>query len=107
MVKSCIEKVYFFFYINVFLERTVFVSQYCGKPLQSFLGKNDFKYEVILNIAYQILIGLDELHQKNILHGNLSSENILLQQNETDIKLFNYGLFYATENGKLVSFPIL
>lgn len=75
--------------------------------MESFVEKKEFDYDIIRNIAYQILVGLDELHQRNITHGNLSSENILMQQNETSIKLFNYGLFYATDNGKLVSFPIL
>lgn len=83
------------------------VSQYCGKPLGSFLEKKEFDYETIRNIAYQVVVGLDQLHTRNIVHGNLMSENVLVQQNETDIKLFNYGLFYATDNGKLVSFPIL
>lgn len=83
------------------------MSQYSGKPLGSFLEKKQFEPEVVTKIAYQILVGLNELHKKNIVHRNLSSENILLQQNETDIKLFNYGLYYATDSGKLVPFPIL
>lgn len=83
------------------------VSQYCGKPLGNFLEKKQIEPDIVINIAYQILMGLNELHQNNIVHRNLSSENILLQQNETDIKLFNYGLYYATDSGKLVPFPIL
>lgn len=75
--------------------------------MESFVEKKEFSYDAITQIAFQILVGLEELHKRNIVHRNLSSENILLQDNEINIKLFNYGFYYATENGKLVSFPIL
>lgn len=91
----------------IFAERTVVVSQYCGKPLENFIEKTELDYETIKQIAFQVLVGLDELHKRNIVHRNLSTDNILLQNNEIDIKLFNYGLYYATDNGKLVPFPIL
>ncbi|KAJ8976127.1 hypothetical protein NQ317_019392 [Molorchus minor] len=85
-------------------ERTVVVSQYCGQSLSNYLEKNTFTIEDIKRIAYQILTGLNELHKKNIIHRNLSSDNVLLLEN--NVKLFNYGLYYMTDNGKLVSFPI-
>lgn len=75
--------------------------------MDNFIEKKVFDNDGIKRIAHQILVGLDELHQKNIVHRNLSCENILLQQNCNDIKLFNYGLYYATDNGNLVSFPIM
>lgn len=50
-------------------------------------------------------MGLKELHSRNIVHRNLSSENILIQ--EDGLKLFNYGLYHMTDNGKLVTFPIM
>lgn len=96
-----------YFKYDSFSERTVVVSQYCGKPIESFVEKKEFDYETIKFMAFQILLGLDELHKRNIVHRNLSTENILLQDNEMNVKLFNYGLFYATDNGKLVPFPIL
>lgn len=89
-----------------FSERTIVVSQYCGKPLLDFLEKREFTLDEIKKFAYQILIGLRELHKRNIVHRNLSSENILLQHDD-NLKLFNYGLYYMTDNGKLVSFPIM
>ncbi|KAF2901025.1 hypothetical protein ILUMI_05165 [Ignelater luminosus] len=87
-------------------ERTIVVSQYCGEPLSHYLAKNELSIEDIKRIAHQILLGLNELHDRNIVHRNLSTDNVLLQENK-DVKLFNYGLFYMTDHGKLVSFPIL
>ncbi|KAK4883180.1 hypothetical protein RN001_006499 [Aquatica leii] len=87
-------------------ERTVIVSQYCGEQLSNFLNKGLFTILDIKRIAYQIFSGLNEIHLKKITHRCLSPENILLQENNS-IKLFNYGLFHMTDNGKLVSFPII
>ncbi|XP_060525606.1 TBC domain-containing protein kinase-like protein isoform X2 [Cylas formicarius] len=87
-------------------ERTVVVSQYCGEPLSGFVSKNEFSNERIVKIAHQVLTGLAELHRNKIVHRNLSNDNILLQENG-DVKLFNYGLYYMTHCGRLVSFPIL
>lgn len=90
----------------LFTERTVVVSQYCGKPLIDFIEKKEYSFQDLKKITYQALMGLKELHDHNIVHRNLSTENILLQDNG-NIKLFNYGLYYITDNGKLVSFPIM
>ncbi|KAF5298584.1 hypothetical protein FQR65_LT09678 [Abscondita terminalis] len=87
-------------------ERTVIVSQYCGDQLINYLNKGLFTSEDIKRIAYQILLGLNEIHSRKIIHRCLSTENILLQESN-DIKLFNYGLFHMSDNGKLVSFPIV
>lgn len=81
------------------------VCQYCGIPLLNYLEKETFTLTDIKRIAYQILQGLNILHKRNIVHRNLSSENVLLQGNV--IKMFNYGLYYLTDNGKLVSFPVV
>ncbi|XP_023017738.2 TBC domain-containing protein kinase-like protein [Leptinotarsa decemlineata] len=86
-------------------ERTIVVSQYCGTPLSKLIEKGDFALNDIKKIAYQLLQGLKELHERNIVHRNLSTENILYQGDT--IKLFNYGLYHLTDNGKLVSFPII
>ncbi|CAH1185880.1 unnamed protein product [Phyllotreta striolata] len=86
-------------------ERTIVVCQYCGVPLSNYLEKKKFTLDGIKRIAYQILHGLKLLHERNIVHRNLSCENILLQGE--NIKMFNYGLYYLTDNAKLVSFPVV
>lgn len=87
-------------------ERTIVVSQYCGELLSEDKVKQRLKSDDINKIAFQIVTALNILHSKNMIHRNLSPENILLQSNK-DIKLFNYGLYSMTGGGKLVAFPII
>ncbi|KAF7277775.1 hypothetical protein GWI33_009196 [Rhynchophorus ferrugineus] len=87
-------------------ERTIVVSQYCGTPLAKIIDKHVLTHLQIKKIAYQALKGLSVLHKLDIVHRNLSNENILRQENG-DIKLFNYGLYHMTNRGALVSFPVL
>ncbi|KAL3272384.1 hypothetical protein HHI36_013861 [Cryptolaemus montrouzieri] len=87
-------------------ERTIVVSQFCGKPASEFIGKNQLSISEVKKIAFQLFTALNELHKKRIVHRNLSCENILIQSNG-DIKLFNYGSYYMTNNGQLVTFPIM
>ena len=53
----------------------------------------------------QVLKALDYLHQRGITFRNLKPENILLEEEEK-LKLTDYGLFFMTDNGKNVNFPI-
>lgn len=41
----------------------------------------------------------------NLTHNNLEPSNILLDS-DRNIKLFNFGLYYMTNSGKYISFPI-
>ncbi|XP_044759268.1 TBC domain-containing protein kinase-like protein [Coccinella septempunctata] len=87
-------------------ERTIVVSQFCGKPLSDILGNETLSFHHVKKIAFQLFTALNVLHKKKIVHRNLSLGSILMQ-NSGDIKLFNYGLYYMTNNGELVSFPIM
>lgn len=89
------------------LERTIVVSQHCGKPLSNFIGKEKFDLNNVLKIAYQILNGFNELHKQYIIHRNLSPDNILIQANDCDLKLFDYGLYHMAGEGSLISFSIM
>lgn len=92
---------------NLIPERTIVVSQYCGKPLSNCIAKRHFEISSMLKITYQILTGLNELHRRNIVHRNLCPENILMQSDDCDLKLFDYGLYHMTGQGSLVAFPIM
>lgn len=98
----------FWFINHCFIsERTIIVSQYCGKPLSNYIGKDALELKQILKIAQQILLGLHELHKQNIVHRNLSSDNVLMQADDYNLKMFDYGLYHMTGEGSLVSFPIM
>ncbi|XP_014223795.1 TBC domain-containing protein kinase-like protein [Trichogramma pretiosum] len=83
-------------------ERTIVVAEYCGKPLASL---ENLSMDKVIRIAYQCLVGLKYMNKFGLVHSHLSPENILVDKNGT-VKLFNFGLYYMTDHGKNVSFPI-
>ncbi|KAH9489035.1 hypothetical protein Btru_039677 [Bulinus truncatus] len=59
----------------------------------------------VVHLGFQILEGLTFLHERNIVHRNISIDNILLDK-QGNVKLSEYGLYYMTDYGADVSFPI-
>eukprot|EP01080_Neovahlkampfia_damariscottae_P008900 gene8900-848_t len=60
--------------------------------------------EELINIAIQIVKGLNYLHSKNIIHGNIKPQNVLLtrkvdkvQKSNPIVKLADYGLSSTNE----------
>jgi TBC domain-containing protein kinase-like protein len=45
------------------------------------------------------------MNELGLVHSHLSPENILINKNG-EVQLYNYGLYYITDYGKNVSFPI-
>ena len=80
-------------------ERIVCVSEFYE---QSF---KDYNHSQLVEVAVQVLQALDFLQSKNIFVLNLKSRNILWE-NDSDVKLYNYGLGHMTDYGRLVGFPI-
>lgn len=79
------------------------VAEVIGKSLKEC--KSKFSYEEISNIGKQVAIALKYLHNQDIIHRTLSDDNILVDNNGR-VKLFNYGLYYMTDAGSEVSFPL-
>lgn len=46
-------------------------------------------------IIYQMLLGLNYLHQSQVLHRDLKPENILINKDLTEVKLCDFGLARA------------
>ncbi|XP_055604984.1 TBC domain-containing protein kinase-like protein [Uranotaenia lowii] len=86
-------------------ERTIVVQEYAGNPLtETFIGENN-KHETLLRIAFQVLRALTHLNELGLICRNLEPVNILISR-DFCVKLYNYGLYYMTQGGKYVSFPI-
>ncbi|XP_011498464.1 PREDICTED: TBC domain-containing protein kinase-like protein [Ceratosolen solmsi marchali] len=83
-------------------ERTIVVAEYRGEALAT---KENLSNDDIIKIAYQCLIGLKYMNELGLVHSHLSPENILINKNG-DVQLYNFGLYYMTDHGKNVSFPI-
>lgn len=86
----------------MFTERIIVVAEVLGKSLSEI--KSKFSFDETINIGFQIANGLKFLHENDMIHRTLSSDNILID-NTGRVKLFNYGMFYMTRSGAEVSFP--
>ncbi|GLG98476.1 Putative mitogen-activated protein kinase kinase kinase 7-like [Gryllus bimaculatus] len=82
-------------------ERTMVVSQY---HMESVATKQ-LQLKDLSKFAFQTVKALCHLNEHNIVHHNLSPENMLLND-DGNLQLFNYGLYYMTDGGANVSFPI-
>ena len=47
-----------------------------------------------------MLLGLNYLHQSQVLHRDLKPENILINKDLTEVKLCDFGLARAVEMGQ-------
>ncbi|EFA74794.1 RabGAP/TBC domain-containing protein [Heterostelium album PN500] len=81
------------------------ISEDYDLSLSSMMKDGPLTSEQIGSFSYQILKGLVHLHQNRITHRNLSTENIKLDSNR-NIKLSNYSLYYLSNQGENVAFPI-
>ena len=63
----------------------------CRETLKSYLLKNNFSLEEKKNICKQIVNGLIDIHEHEILHRDLKLTNILVDFNNT-IKITDFGL---------------
>ena len=88
--------------LSLNLERIVVVSESSGEPLRN---KENLSLDHIIKIGYQCLLGLQHMNKLGLVHRHLSPDNILINKNG-DVQLYNFGLYYMTDGGKSVSFPI-
>ncbi|XP_026491312.2 TBC domain-containing protein kinase-like protein [Vanessa tameamea] len=84
-------------------ERIIVVAEVIGKSLAEYSSK--FSYEEIINISLQVTNAMMFLHKQEITHRTLSDDNILLDSSGR-VKLFNYGMYYMTNEGNEVPFPL-
>lgn len=83
-------------------ERSIVVSEYHGETLSKM---SQLKLSHIIQLAQQILEALCYLNKHGLVHRCLSPDNILIN-NSANVKLFNYGLYYMTNGGADVLFPV-
>ncbi|XP_033351145.1 TBC domain-containing protein kinase-like protein isoform X3 [Bombus vosnesenskii] len=83
-------------------ERVVVVAEYNGDTLNK---KENLNIDDIVQIAFQCLLGLQHMNNLGLVHRHLNPENILVNKSG-NVQLYNFGLYYMTDSGKNVSFPI-
>ncbi|CAO3685484.1 unnamed protein product [Rhizopus stolonifer] len=91
-------------------DRLFVVSEYHDASLQKARSLNSegllpVSVPVLRQWAYELLSALHFLREKGIVHASLSPNNVLLDS-KNHVKLFGYGLYYMTNSGRNVDFPI-
>lgn len=68
------------------------LSEYCSQgTVKSYTSKKAVSPEQKLQIMHGIITGLYHLHQNNIIHGDIKSDNILITENGKP-KICDFGL---------------
>lgn len=81
-------------------DKVLVVGEHCN---QNLVTVKDAHRSV--SVWFQILDALCFLNNEAIVHRNLSPENVLLLRSDSgdyEVKLFDYGTYYMTDNGKLL-----
>lgn len=87
-------------------ERLLVVTEHYQQTLKNVAKSGKYSVEEnLVTLAYEIVKGLAYLNKRGITHRNLSQENILFNK-KGKVKLSEYGLYYMTEYGANVAFPI-
>jgi serine/threonine protein kinase len=87
------------------LDRIMLVSEsytYSLRDVQHLLLQDPRRFKVTV---YEIVHALAYLHRNGIIHRNLDVENIRIDS-DGHVKLTDFGLYHATNRGKLVSFSV-
>uniref|UniRef100_A0A665XD07 TBC domain-containing protein kinase-like protein n=1 Tax=Echeneis naucrates TaxID=173247 RepID=A0A665XD07_ECHNA len=87
-------------------ERLIVVAEHYERSLSDFQkqGKTACP-EKVLQIAFEVLKGLDFMNKHGMVHRALSGHNVLMDC-KGNVKLAKFGLYHMTDHGVDVDFPI-
>jgi len=74
------------------------ISEYCSRgTVKTYTSQKTISPEQKLQIMHGIITGLYHLHQNNIIHGDIKSDNILINENGKP-KICDFGLSVLQAN---------
>ena len=76
-----------------------------GNTLGEYLKNNNFNFTEtqVANIVLQIAKGIKYLHKFGIIHRDLKTDNIMIEQKNTEVKIMDFGLSkIASKEEKLI-----
>ncbi|KAL4478457.1 hypothetical protein ABPG74_006692 [Tetrahymena malaccensis] len=82
---------------------SMIVMEFCDCTLTEIFAKNsqNFTFEQLLALSYQLLKGLLVFQEKGIIHGDLKPDNILYNQQKNAFLISDLGLSQIIENPEL------
>ncbi|CAI5680558.1 TBC domain-containing protein kinase-like protein [Oreochromis niloticus] len=87
-------------------ERLIVVAEHYENSLSIFQKpENTPSAEKVLQIAYEVLEGLEFMNKHGLVHRALSPNNVLMDC-KGNVKLAKFGLYHMTDHGADVDFPI-
>uniref|UniRef100_A0A3Q3KES3 TBC domain-containing protein kinase-like protein n=1 Tax=Monopterus albus TaxID=43700 RepID=A0A3Q3KES3_MONAL len=87
-------------------ERLIVVAEHYESSLNDFQKQGKAASpEKVLQIAYEVLEGLEFMNKHGIVHRALSAHNVLMDC-KGNVKLAKFGLYHMTDHGADVDFPI-
>uniref|UniRef100_A0A8C1U3W6 TBC domain-containing protein kinase-like protein n=1 Tax=Cyprinus carpio TaxID=7962 RepID=A0A8C1U3W6_CYPCA len=87
-------------------KRLVIVAEHYEKSLKDLLKQGKaVSPEKVLQVAYEVLEGLEFMNKHGMVHRALSPNSVLLDC-EGKVKLAKFGLYHMTDHGADVDFPI-
>ena len=88
------------------IENIIIILNYIeGNTLGEYLKNNNFNFKEskIANIVLQIANGIKYLHKFGIIHRDLKPDNIMITQNNSEVKIMDFGLSkIASKEEKLI-----
>jgi serine/threonine protein kinase len=72
-------------------KNTLILEYFDGQTLKDFISSNNCNIKSLVKIASNISQTLGEIHQQNIIHKDINSNNILINE-KNEIKIIDFGL---------------
>ncbi|ACK51279.1 serine/threonine protein kinase [Methylocella silvestris BL2] len=92
---------YFVFSVDPVLQRTYLAMEFVeGEPLSQILRRAPLPPETVRRLACRVALGLHAAHKRDIIHRDVSSDNIVIQNNDVEeAKIIDFGIARSTQAG--------
>jgi predicted ATPase/signal transduction histidine kinase/tRNA A-37 threonylcarbamoyl transferase component Bud32 len=89
--------------VDLFHNIALVFDDFQGHPFKKYLLQNKLEISLFLDIALQIIKGLKEIHNRDIIHKSLTSQNIWIDFESQRIKITNFSRasLFLRENQKI------
>jgi serine/threonine protein kinase len=78
--------------LQSFCTACITMEDFGGRCLSSVIPTHGFPIHQFLDIAIQLVLGLNEIHRKNVIHRDIKSDNILVNIQTGLVKYIDFGI---------------